>query len=282
MSDAFHYAKNGQTRGPVSLNTVRQLVASGELAGTDYVISVGGKEWLTADKVIGTAAPAEKAAMPKPAAVVSAKSETGFRFKRDGQELGPVGFDEIKRLAADGKVRATDMVSEDGGQWKPAARHRGVFAGRRCEVNGVTFLHPKDWWVTVEPIGENTKFMTITVESEFVAFTISVYAEHITSEDVERIEIRPEKGVRVLRNEIEKNEKYKNLRFTKATTLVGGERAEGLEFEATAMGLQLVGRIYAVTLSDRTVTMLYQASDERFDSIRPVAELICGSFAVVA
>lgn len=276
MSDAYHYAKNGQTYGPVSLDKIRDLVASGDLARTDFVIPSGGKEWLTADKVIGSAVvaaalPKPAVAAPRPAAAAGSKAEGGFRYKRDGQELGPVGFDELKRMAADGKLRATDLVSEDGGPWKPAARHRGVFAGRRCEVNEVTFLHPKDWWVTASVADENPEFVTVSVENKFVAFNMNLYPDSVG----------PEKALRTLRSTIEGNEKYKNVKFGKTTAQFGGERAEGFEYEAGMMSLTFVGRVYAVSLGDRTVTLMFQASDERFESIRPVSELIRGSFAVV-
>lgn len=283
MNATYHYAKNGQTHGPVQLDEIRNLVSNGTLARTDYVIPTGGQAWQTADEIVGPApAPIPKPApapTPKPAAksvpapkpaAEKPKSDKGFRYKRDGQELGPVSYDEIRRLADDGKVRATDPVSEDGGPWKPAGRHRGVFAGRRCEVNGVSFLHPKEWWVSVTPAEENPEFMTLSVENKFVSMNLGIYPDAIT----------PEKALRTLRTTVENNEKYKDVTFGKTTALVGGERAEGFEFQAKMMGIEFVGRMFAVALGSRTVTFMFQASDERFDSIRPVAELIRGSLTV--
>ena len=275
MLDSYHYARNGQTAGPVPLARIREMVVAGELARTDYVIPAGGKEWLTADKVLGAAAPGAAPAVPAARAAstpakAAARTE-GFRYRQDGQDHGPVGFDELKRLATAGKLRPNDLVSEDGGGWKPAARFRGVFIGRRCEVNGVSFLHPKDWWVNVKTNEDNPEIVVITVENKFVAMTLSVYPGTIT----------PDKALRTLRGTIEDNERFKNPRFSKGSGLLGGEKAEGFEYEATMMSMLFVGRVYAAAVGDRTVTFMVQASEERFDSIRPAADLIRGSLAVV-
>jgi GYF domain 2 len=47
---------------------------------------------------------------------------------RDGEQLGPVGFDELKRRASAGLLRAEDLVWCEGQpEWEPASRISGLF-----------------------------------------------------------------------------------------------------------------------------------------------------------
>jgi hypothetical protein len=49
-------------------------------------------------------------------------------YARDGKQQGPVGSEELKRLAAAGQLRPTDLVWKDGmADWLAAAKVRGLF-----------------------------------------------------------------------------------------------------------------------------------------------------------
>jgi hypothetical protein len=124
--------------------------------------------------------------------------------------------------------------------------------------------------VTVSPSEANPEVMTLSVEDKHVSMNLGVYPDEIT----------PEKALRTLRGTVENNEKYRDVSFGKTSALLGGERAEGYEFQAKVMGMEFVGRLFAVALGTRTVTFMFQALDERFDQVRPVAELIRGSLSV--
>ena len=49
-------------------------------------------------------------------------------YRIDGQEAGPVGTSELKRLAASGELSPTDMVWKEGLEaWVPASKAKGLF-----------------------------------------------------------------------------------------------------------------------------------------------------------
>ncbi len=51
-----------------------------------------------------------------------------WRYKRDGQEFGPVTPDDLKLLADSKRLQPTDLVSKDGTtKWMPARSVRGLF-----------------------------------------------------------------------------------------------------------------------------------------------------------
>jgi GYF domain 2/ABC-2 type transporter len=53
---------------------------------------------------------------------------TEWYYARDGEQFGPLGFDELKQWASTGLLRADDLVWGEGEpDWKPAARIAGLF-----------------------------------------------------------------------------------------------------------------------------------------------------------
>jgi uncharacterized RDD family membrane protein YckC len=64
----IHIAKNGQRMGPYPEAQVREMLASGTIAGTDLAWHEGMADWKPVSSVLGTASPAP-AAGPSPIAV---------------------------------------------------------------------------------------------------------------------------------------------------------------------------------------------------------------------
>jgi hypothetical protein len=51
-------------------------------------------------------------------------------YAREGQTIGPVSFEELRRLAETGKIRSVDLVFQEGAAgWTPASAIAGLFAG---------------------------------------------------------------------------------------------------------------------------------------------------------
>jgi hypothetical protein len=47
----WYYAMGGVQKGPVNLSTLQQMVATGQLTGSDHVFPEGGADWLTVSSV---------------------------------------------------------------------------------------------------------------------------------------------------------------------------------------------------------------------------------------
>jgi uncharacterized RDD family membrane protein YckC len=68
MADEWFYSQNNQSLGPVSVDTLRSMIASGTLGLQDYVWRAGMPNWAPAGTVpdLGVAAVAPAAATPSP------------------------------------------------------------------------------------------------------------------------------------------------------------------------------------------------------------------------
>ena len=51
MATSWYYAKNNQQLGPVPIDTIRQMLSSGQLLGSDLVWANGMPEWVPASSV---------------------------------------------------------------------------------------------------------------------------------------------------------------------------------------------------------------------------------------
>ena len=55
-------------------------------------------------------------------------AEHEWYYAAGGNQAGPVGSDELKRLAASGELKPTDLVWRDGlADWTPASKIQGLF-----------------------------------------------------------------------------------------------------------------------------------------------------------
>lgn len=53
-----------------------------------------------------------------------------WRVVRDGSESGPFTVADLHRMAADGRLRRSDLIRKDGTpDWRPAGEARGLFPG---------------------------------------------------------------------------------------------------------------------------------------------------------
>jgi hypothetical protein len=64
MSVQYHYSRGGQSYGPVSVEQLRQLAATGQLSATDLVWRDGLAEWVPAGRLKGLFGPAAGPAAP--------------------------------------------------------------------------------------------------------------------------------------------------------------------------------------------------------------------------
>jgi hypothetical protein len=152
MSSQYFYTQNGQQRGPVSGAQLKELADAGKIAAADYVCREGAAKWIPAGEVKGLFPEVLEAVVmeetPAPAAAQAAHTPHAgprFHYRRDGQQVGPVALAELKELASAGRLHPDESVWQVGtAAWAPAARIEGLFPGRRCQVNGVSFLHPRD------------------------------------------------------------------------------------------------------------------------------------------
>src|SRR5262249_48762569 len=102
------------------------------------------------------------------------------------------------------------------------------------------------------------------IENDTVAMTLSFYPADTTG---------PEESLRQMRDNLGDNANMKKLAFSKTTTTIAGEKAQGYEFTCTIQGHPIVGQLHAARVGGRTVTVLWQALEEHFDSIARVADL---------
>ncbi len=262
MSSQYWYTLNGQRLGPVSGGQLKELVAAGKLSRTDSICRDGKTTWVPAGSVKGLFA-------DDPVAVAVEDAGPSFHYRQKGQQSGPISWPELKRLAANGRLRPEDFVWQDGTpDWVPAGRVEGLFAGRRCLVNGVSFLHPPEWTVTVKTVNDKRDFLNFTIENDLVALTLSVVPGKLVS---------PDESIEFYREPLQKSETMKKFTATRSTTTIAGEKAEGIDFTCRIQTMSFAGRLHAARVGTRTVTLFWQASEERFDSILAIASLLRSS-----
>ncbi len=153
MGRAWYYTRDGQKLGPVSSTELKQLAASGNLQPTDNVWNDQMDKWVAARSIKNlfgqehalppTAAPPPVpvgVASPSPQGLNDRPSDPGrlergdtmseqWYYARDGQRHGPVPEEELRQLAAAGKVRPADLIWKEGmTEWVPARSVQRLFA----------------------------------------------------------------------------------------------------------------------------------------------------------
>lgn len=129
MPTEWFYSKSGEQLGPVSSEQLKQLAHSGQLQPIDLVWKDGMGQWVEARKVKGlcSAQPMVSPQRPQNPPQPEATPPQWF-FSNAGQQRGPVSTEQLKQLAASGRLQPTDLVWKDGmGQWAEAKNIEGLF-----------------------------------------------------------------------------------------------------------------------------------------------------------
>jgi hypothetical protein len=275
---SYYYAQNKQRQGPVSGARLKELAAAGQLARKDQICREGETKWVLAGQVKGLFAEEPEAVAVEEEATPAEphtppRSEKGprFHYRQNGQQAGPVSRAALKDLAASGRLLPQDFVWQEGTKnWVPAAHVDGLFAGRRCQVNGVSLLHPRDWTVTVKNAGVRQIFW-ISVENDTLLMDVSFLPTKITS---------PEDWMQSIRDSLQKNPDTKELRFVRVESALAGEMAHGFDYKCITKSYPLGGRAVAARIGSHTVTMFWQAVQEDLPTIQSVADLVRASITI--
>jgi len=91
MADQWYYAHQGQQAGPVSIEQLRQLAASGQLQPSDVVWKQGMAAWTAANTVEGLFSAALGPAAPPPGAAPAAPGYPPQPAAPQTEQFGPVG-----------------------------------------------------------------------------------------------------------------------------------------------------------------------------------------------
>jgi hypothetical protein len=141
MSQRWFYARDGQQRGPLSVDQLKQMAFAGKLAPTDLVWQQGMASWVAAHSVRdlfpanrpvatprperqGRAGPATPPLVPVSIVppVVPRTSDPSWYYMRHGQRGGPVSRGQLQQLIATGKLGPSAMVWQTGmANWVAAA-----------------------------------------------------------------------------------------------------------------------------------------------------------------
>lgn len=125
MAEQWYYRMFGQDFGPVSFDELKQLAELGSISSDDEVRQSSAATWSSAGSV--TALGLSTASGPKSvlttiadAPIQSAPSGANdWYYKFHGQEMGPIGFDEIVAFAEQGQLEANDEVRLGAsGKWR--------------------------------------------------------------------------------------------------------------------------------------------------------------------
>lgn len=116
----IYVAVDGQQRGPLSTDDLKELIRSGSVTGDTPVWKQGMAAW----QPIGghpDYAPLIAAAQPTPPPVPAAPA---YYVLVGGQQQGPFTLEQITAMAASGQVSGTTLVWQSGMvEWQPAASH---------------------------------------------------------------------------------------------------------------------------------------------------------------
>lgn len=116
MSDQWFFAQNGQQRGPVSLDALKQMCATGQVRPSDLVWSEGMPTWQPAGKISGLIAPGS---IPPPLPGVANASAVGYAT--------PAGYGVAPpRLGDDAGTRWLLPVGRS--PWAIVAGYMGLFS----------------------------------------------------------------------------------------------------------------------------------------------------------
>jgi Zn-dependent protease with chaperone function len=140
--ERWHYERQGERCGPVSLTELRNLAASGRLNPYALVWKRGMTQWMEAALVEGLFSqpavpppPPPEASSPSPPPpppeAESPVTEERWHYERQGERCEPVSFAELRHLAASGQVQPDNLVWKLGmAEWLPAAQVERLFPVR--------------------------------------------------------------------------------------------------------------------------------------------------------
>lgn len=131
MADQWYYSENGQRKGPVSEEELKQLAASGQLKQTDKVWKQGMAAWMQASQVEGLIPPPDPSEPPPlepdpcepPPLEDAAQTASEWYYVQNGQRNGPVSKQQLRQLVSGRQLWATDLVWKQGmSQWVPLSQ----------------------------------------------------------------------------------------------------------------------------------------------------------------
>jgi hypothetical protein len=125
MADQWYYRMFGQDFGPVSFDELKKLAELGSISSDDEVRQSSTAAWAAAGSV--TALGLSTSSGPKPilatiaeAPIQSAPSGANdWYYMFHGQEMGPIGFEEVVAFAEQGQLESSDEVRlGTSGKWR--------------------------------------------------------------------------------------------------------------------------------------------------------------------
>ncbi|MEZ6064613.1 MAG: GYF domain-containing protein [Planctomycetaceae bacterium] len=153
MSEQWFYRVLGEEFGPVSRTVLEEMVRQGDLGTSDEVRS-GTNDWVRAGEVVSQSTVADAPELDDELASMLASvagnstadswtasggddSRRGWFCRTLGEELGPMEFNELCEMVADGNLSASDEVRlGKEGAWEPAGSIVGLFASAAGETAG--------------------------------------------------------------------------------------------------------------------------------------------------
>jgi hypothetical protein len=125
MAEQWFYRMFGHDFGPVGFDELKQLADVGSIASADEVRQGSSSDWVVASSVVelglgdSNLAVANHTAMAAPAASMSVSGADDWYCMFHGQELGPIGFDELVGFAESSQISAEDEVRLGAtGKWR--------------------------------------------------------------------------------------------------------------------------------------------------------------------
>ncbi len=116
MSEQWYYRSFGQDFGPVPFDQLQELAASESIGATDEIRRDDATDWVLASSI-----PELGFAVAESGAVVVAPpiASNDWYCLFYGQEMGPIGFDEIAAFAEQGQLSEDDQVKLGAeGKWR--------------------------------------------------------------------------------------------------------------------------------------------------------------------
>ena len=132
MAADWHYAKGGQRHGPVTMEQLRQLAATGQLQPSDLVWQKGMPEWQKAESTDGLfpSQTSESDMLPPLAAAE-------WHYSKGGQQHGSITEEQLRGLAVSGQLQPADLVWRKGlADWQKATLVEGLFPKKPAIADG--------------------------------------------------------------------------------------------------------------------------------------------------
>lgn len=113
MNQEWYYWRNGEQRGPLTLEEMKTMLAEGEIAPSDLVWKDSMPEWQKAVKRPEFYRQAEE-----PAPSIAGRD---WYYLRGDARVGPISMDAVRGLITSGQISASDFVWSEGMRdWQPA------------------------------------------------------------------------------------------------------------------------------------------------------------------